>query len=195
MTETFKDILTDSPPHVITKKDRILNDLSDNEILKLLLHNQLDIKDTQVEMSKSQQRIFDLYQKHEEWLRGIQRAMDKRESSNGHTKKDLKSLEDIVAEFNRTRQPIVNDITELKAVKADKKDINDVLIVVTEIKTTLEDHCEYEEKYDKKVKEDLNERLADHDRWYNNRVNQLVIVLAIIGIIIGFFQVQGGWHL
>ena len=164
--------------------------------------NQEDIKETLVVMNGSLDRIFYLYKKadkrldiNDARLEDIKIYMAKKDATNGHTEKETEDNKRELDELNRTRQPILNDIIELKNTKADKDDVNKVFVVVTEISTTLKDHCDYEEKIEKKVKEDLDERHAEHDRWYNNRVNQLVIVLAIIGIIIGFFQVQGGWHL
>jgi len=137
------DIFSDSKFQ--TKSNKVLGDLSDNEILKLLLSNQLDIKDTQTEMSKSMQRIFDLYQEHEKWLKDVQRKMDKRDTTNGHTVDDLESLEKVVDEFSKTRQQILDDITNLKSNKVDIKDFNKMDKTLTEIQITLEDHCKYEE--------------------------------------------------
>lgn len=102
--------------------------------------------------------------------------MIKKDVINGSTEKQAVKTEQDIKEINEKREPILNQLNTLKNTKADKSEVNDVLLIVTDMKSTLDNHCK-----DDSIK-------VDDKRWYQQRDIQvlLFIVGAIITLAIAF---------
>jgi len=187
--------------HVPCKDIQVLKD-DVHDIKDLVPPDLSNVNESLIQINERMDRLFYLNRKadkrldkNDERLEEIKIYMVKKDVTNGHTEKETEETKHEVDELNRTRQPILDAINELKIVKVDKTDFNKMDKTLTEIQTTLNDHCTYDEKLEQDRKDRKQEEEESKTKIWNNTTFRIMLLLTIIGIVIGFFQVQGGWHL
>ena len=156
------------------------------ESQRIMTGNQESIKQTLETMNISLNtmngtinRNYDLYQKmqkqmneHEKIFHQIDKFMVRKDTLNGVYEKETEEAQKDIDEINRTRIPILERLTAVEQNKADKKDVNEVLLAVQEVSTTLKTHCEND-----------NTTATKKDKKYEMKITTILQIIVLLVMI------------